>query len=186
MPRVGRRLPRVGCRFPLALIACWLWVVGRRLLVIAYRLLVVDNRLSFVARRSSPVARLSSLLVLNLCTVPVCYHAVPVEAADLVALTPPWDARGGKRELLFVSPSGLARYWPDLYTPRRFTDVDARSVAPGQSVRAVWGLEGGSGGSCGGGGGGEGRGEGGEGVMAGIDGGGRRPRSDGKDEVTAG
>ncbi|CAM9713570.1 unnamed protein product, partial [Laminaria digitata] len=62
---------------------------------------------------------------------------VPVEAADLVALTPPWDACGGKRELLFVSPSGLARYWPDLYSPRRFTDVDARSVAPGQSVTRI-------------------------------------------------
>ena len=78
------------------------------------------------------------LVVIIFVTSRFCDNAVPVEAADLVALTPPWDARGGKRELLFVSPSGLARYWPDLYSPRRFTDVDARSVAPGQSVRAGW------------------------------------------------
>lgn len=65
--------------------------------------------------------------------------AVPVEAADLVALTQPWEASGGgggggKRELLLVSPTGLARHWPDLHSPRRYTDVDARSVAPKQSV----------------------------------------------------
>lgn len=63
-----------------------------------------------------------------------------MEAADLVALTQPWEASrgggggGGKRELLLVSPTGLGRYWPDLHSPRRYTDVDARSVAPRQSV----------------------------------------------------
>lgn len=37
---------------------------------------------------------------------------------------------------MLVSPGGLARYWPDIHSPRRFTDVDARSVAPGQLVSA--------------------------------------------------
>lgn len=68
---------------------------------------------------------------------PPCCLAAPVsvEAADLVALTQPWEEREGKREVLLVSPGGLARHWPDMHSPRRFTDVDARSVAPGQSVR---------------------------------------------------
>lgn len=66
-----------------------------------------------------------------------CPNPVPVEAADLVALTQPWEEREGKREVLLVSPGGMARHWPDLNSPRRFTDVDARSVAPGQSVRTV-------------------------------------------------
>lgn len=60
---------------------------------------------------------------------------MPVEAADLVVLTQPWEARDGKRELLLVSPRGLARYWPDLRSPRRFTDVNARSATAGQLVR---------------------------------------------------
>eukprot|EP00752_Nemacystus_decipiens_P010372 g9242.t1 len=65
---------------------------------------------------------------------------VPVEAADLVALTQPWEAHDGKREVLMVSPGGMARHWPDLHCPRRFTDVDARAVAPGQSVTRVVAL----------------------------------------------
>lgn len=66
-----------------------------------------------------------------------CPASVPVEAADLVALTQPWEEREGRRELLLVSPAGMARHWPDLHSPRRFTDVDARSVALGQSVRTA-------------------------------------------------
>lgn len=63
---------------------------------------------------------------------------MPVEAADLVVLTQPWEASDGRRELLLVSPRGLARYWPDLLSPRRFTDVNARSVTAGQSVRVFF------------------------------------------------
>lgn len=69
-----------------------------------------------------------------------CFLPVPVEAADLVVLTQPWEASDGRRELLLVSPGGLARYWPDLLSPRRFTDVNARSVTAGQSVRDFFGV----------------------------------------------
>lgn len=62
---------------------------------------------------------------------------VPVEASDLAALSQPWELAGGKRELLMISPAGVARYWPDLHSPRKFTDVDLRKeVLPsGQLVR---------------------------------------------------
>lgn len=65
---------------------------------------------------------------------------VPLEAADLVSISPPWESSGGKREVMLASPGGLARYWPDIHSPRRYTDVDARAVAPGQSVsgRFFW------------------------------------------------
>lgn len=138
------RLSVTGYR--LSLNACWLSVVGRCRSLVSYRLPVsrIDCRLSLIARwyrllrgaRRSLGVACYSCFPYRSCLL----HAVPVEAADLVSLTPPWDARGGKRELLFISPTGLARYWPDLYSPRRFTDVDARSVAPGQSVRAGWGF----------------------------------------------
>lgn len=59
-----------------------------------------------------------------------------MEPSDLVVLTQPWTASGGKRELLLISPVGLARYWPDLHSPRRFTDIDARLVVSGKWVRA--------------------------------------------------
>lgn len=53
-----------------------------------------------------------------------------MEAADLVALSQPWKkAFDGRRELLIVSPGGLARYWPDVRSPRRFTDVDLKKTA---------------------------------------------------------
>lgn len=64
-------------------------------------------------------------------------RAVSVEGVDLLALTEPCEASDGRRELLLVSPRGMARYWPDLHSPRRFTDIDARSVAAGQSVREL-------------------------------------------------
>lgn len=57
--------------------------------------------------------------------------AVPLEAADLVAFSEAWKACDGKRELLVVSPQGLARYWPDVRSSRRFTDVDLKKTAIG-------------------------------------------------------
>ncbi|CAN0466521.1 unnamed protein product, partial [Ectocarpus sp. 12 AP-2014] len=58
---------------------------------------------------------------------------VSVEAADLVAVSQPWEARRGNRQVLLVSPQGQARHWPDLHSPRRFEVVDARSIVRGQS-----------------------------------------------------
>lgn len=59
-----------------------------------------------------------------------------MEAADLVALSQPWRACEGRRELLIVSPGGLVRYWPDVRSPRRFTDVDLKKtvITPEQLV----------------------------------------------------
>ncbi|CAN0579206.1 unnamed protein product, partial [Ectocarpus sp. 12 AP-2014] len=65
---------------------------------------------------------------------------VSVEAADLVAVSQPWEARRGNRQVLLVSPQGQARHWPDLHSPRRFEVVDARSIVRGQSVTRVVAL----------------------------------------------
>lgn len=64
---------------------------------------------------------------------------MPVEAADLAALSEPWGGEKNTRELLFMSPAGLARYWPDVRSPRRFTDVDLRKevLVPGQVVSVI-------------------------------------------------